>query len=121
MKNLVELIEKVRVEESKLFGTRVYFEMKSSINDEWIDWEGDYISVDATPIYNNLDIIYPEDITEGKKINMEILRDLTGMDSKLIISLLKSIEEAWINKFEVIAKASGLNLTSIEINVGGEY
>lgn len=115
MKNLVELIEKVRVEEGS-----AYFTMASEIDGEWIEWEGNSIKPDATPIFNCLDGIWGDDIREGRDINMEILRDLTGMDSKLIVSLLKSIEEAWINKFEVLAKASGLNLTSIEVNVGGE-
>ena len=122
MKNLVELVKLVRVEESKYTGVHAYFEMKCEVNDQWIDWEGDYISVDASPVYNDLDGIYPEDIAEGKRINMEILRDLTGMDSGYIKTALKVMEDAWLNKFDVISKATGYKITSMEIDLeGGEF
>ena len=52
---------------------------------------------------------------------MEILRDLTGMDSGYIKTALKVMEDAWLNKFDVISKATGYKITSMEIDLeGGE-
>lgn len=119
MKNVIELVETIRVEE--IFGIRVYFGMKYYSNDEWINWKGDYISVDASPIYNDLKVIYPEDITEGKGINMEILRDLTGLSKSEILRELKTLEGVWIEKFRDINGVLDTELTAFEAEVGGEF
>lgn len=120
MKNLKNLVEKVRVEGSKYTGIHAYFEMKCEVNDQWIDWEGDYISVDASPIYNDLDGIYSEDIAEGKEVNMEILRDLTELSKSEVLKELKSLEGVWIEKFRDINGVLDSELTAFEAEVGGE-
>lgn len=121
MKNLVKLVEKVRVEESEYTGVHAYFEMKCEVNDRWIDWEGDYISVDASPIYNNLDGIYPEDIAKGKEINIEMLRDLTGLSKPKIIKELKALEGIWIEKFRDIKGSLDIELTAFDAEIGGGF
>lgn len=121
MKNLVELVKLVRVEGSKYTGINTYFEMEAEVNGQWIDWEGDYISIDASPIYNDLDDIYPEDIAEGKGINMEILRDLTGLSKSEILRELKTLEEIWIEKFRDINGSLDIELTAFEAEIGGEF
>ena len=120
MKNIVELVKAVRVEGSKYTGINAYFEMKVEVNGQWIDLEGDYISVDASPVYNDLDGIYPEDIVEGKGINMEILRDLTGLSKSEILKELKALEGVWIEKFRDINGVLDSELTAFEAEVGGE-
>lgn len=120
MKNIKNLAEKVRVEGSKYTGIHAYFEMKCEIDGQCIEWEGDYISVDAGPIYNDLDGIYPEDIAEGKEVNMEILRDLTGLSKSEILKELETLEEIWIEKFRDIKGSLDIELTAFEAEVGGE-
>ena len=120
MKNLIELVEKIRVEGSKYTGINAYFEMEVEIDGQWIELEGDYISVDAGPIYNDLDGIYPEDIAEGKEVNMEILRDLTGLSKSEILKELKALERVWIEKFRDINGVLDSELTAFEAEVGGE-
>lgn len=121
MKKIVELVKAVRVEGNKYVGINVYFEMEVEVNNQWIDWEGDCISVDASPIYNDLDGIYPEDIAEGKGINMEILRDLTGLSKSEILKELKTLEGVWIEKFRDINGVLDTELTAFEAEVGGEF
>lgn len=120
MKNVKNLVEKVRVEESKFFGIRVYFEMKPSIDDEWIDWDGDYIKADASPVFNSLDGIYPEDIENGRRFNLSILKDLTCLSKSEILKELKTLEEIWIEKFRDIKGSLDIELTAFEAEVGGE-
>ncbi len=120
MKKIVELVKAVRVEGNKYVGINVYFEMEVEVNNQWIDWEGDCISVDASPVYNDLDGIYPEDIVEGKEINIEILRDLTGLSKSEVLRELKTLEELWIEKFEDIKTTLDMNITAFEAEVGGE-
>lgn len=118
--NLVELVEKVRFEK-RLGVTKVFFKMISEIDGEWIDWSGDRIDSFATPIFDSLNDIWPEDIKEGEDSNMKILQDLTGMDSGYIQTALKVMEDAWLEKFEIISKATGYNLSVLEIKLeGGE-
>ena len=121
MKNIKNLVEKVRVEGSKYTGIHAYFEMEVEVNNQWIDWEGDYISVDASPVYNDLDGIYPEDITEGKGINIEILRDLTGLSKSEILKELKTLEGVWVEKFRDINGSLDIELTAFEAEIGGEF
>ena len=121
MKNIKNLVEKVRVEGSKYTGIHAYFEMKCEVNDQWIDWEGDYISVDASPIYNDLDGIYPEDIAEGKEVNMEILRDLTELSKSEVLKELKALEGIWIEKFRDINGVLDTKLTAFEAEIGGRF
>lgn len=121
MKKIIELVKLVRVEGNKYTGINAYFEMEVEVNGQWIDWEGDYISVDASPVYNDLDGIYPEDIVEGKGINMEILRDLTGLSKSEIIKELKTLEEIWVEKFRDINGVLDTELTAFEAEVGGEF
>ena len=120
MKKLVELVKLVRVEGNRYTGINAYFEMEVEIDGQWIELEGDYISVDASPIYNDLDGIYPEDIAEGKEVNMEILRDLTGLSKSKILKELKALERVWIEKFRDINGVLDSELTAFEAEVGGE-
>ena len=121
MKNLVELIEKVGFEYDSN-GKYIYFILKSKIDEEWIEWASDSIDSKVFPLFRNYNgLVEPEDIQEGRDINMEILRDLTGMDSGYIKTALKVMEDAWLNKFDVISKATGYKITSMEIDLkGGE-
>lgn len=120
MKNLVELVKTVRVEGNKYTGINAYFEMEVEVNGQWIEWEGDYINVEASPIYNNLDGIYQEDIVEGRDINMEILRDLTGLSKSEILKELKALEGVWVEKFRDINGVLDTELTAFEAEIGGE-
>lgn len=121
MKTIAELVKSVRVEGSKFTGIHAYFEMEVEVDRQWIEWEGDYIGVDATPIFDNLDGIYPEDIAEGKEINMEILRDLTGFSKSEILKELKVLEGVWIEKFRNIKGVLDAELTAFEAEIGGEF
>ena len=120
MKNLIELVEKIRVEGSKYTGINAYFEMTSEVDGQWIEWEGDSIKSDATPIFDCLDGIWGDDIREGKEVNMEILRDLTGLSKSEILKELKALEGAWIEKFKDINGVLDSELTAFEAEVGGE-
>lgn len=121
MKNVIELVKLVRVEGNRYTGINAYFEMEVEVDGQWIEWEGDYINVEASPIYNNLDGIYQEDIAKGRGINMEILRDLTGLSKSKIIKELKALEGIWVEKFRDIKGSLDIELTAFEAEIGGGF